>query len=446
MNIDAQENGYSLLIIGAGVDKTKGIDFPLANRLLSKIAVFCESDEDGSKFSSIIRSFLPKLQFGFSKLITQSINKITNKEIGQQKKLIEKISQATKEYNINSKDDNEKRMHKLGELLIKLFEKWYAISEAAILDDDIKQLINEIFKDKANDYLDSDEVIDIDKMSLSETFKSVLKYTLNESLQENDNKIAEVLCSEMLNIEDLLIEKFIGFYTNKTSDIKNYVYISWMLWAYLATQEKKVLEKYGNKSIPFYSNIPRSYKAITLNYTSFLERQLGKGNVVYFHGGLSSAIHMDQRSLTTIENYECLDIADFFNNDVKPNINIDDSDIRDSKVMIPALIPPLKIKPVLSTSYIEEWHKSIKWIHNANKIVIIGYSFNYADEHFNDIIRSNKNGKNIYIIAPDILSDNSLKNMHNIFSISPNDWRVKTLMNKNSKYKDNIFFNSSQSR
>ena len=75
---------------------------------------------------------------------------------------------------------------------------------------------------------------------------------------------------DMLNIEQLLIEKFLGFYNNKSSEIRNYIYIAWCLWAFLVHRQKQVLAAHDGKELPFYSGIPKGTNAITLNYTSFL--------------------------------------------------------------------------------------------------------------------------------------------------------------------------------
>ena len=87
----------------------------------------------------------------------------------------------------------------------------------------------------------------------------------------------------MLNIETLLIEKFLGFYNENPADIKNYIYISWSLWAYLVHKQQEVISK--NSSLPFYSQLHKDIKAVTLNYTYFLENQLTGNNVYTFMVG-----------------------------------------------------------------------------------------------------------------------------------------------------------------
>ena len=58
----------TVLIIGAGVDKTEGINMPLAMQLVPEIARFAE--EDGKEIENTIRSFLPGLRFSFNPTLT----------------------------------------------------------------------------------------------------------------------------------------------------------------------------------------------------------------------------------------------------------------------------------------------------------------------------------------------------------------------------------------
>ena len=404
----------TLLITGAGVDRTQGIDFPLAATLLPEIVAF--SNGSGKEIEAKLRKIIPGLQFRFTKLITKAIETISTREWSEQRPMIERLSSV-----VNSLSEDELKMKQHGELLIRLFNKLATVAKDAEIDSEIEELIKSVFADKADDYLGSDSILDISKMSLSETFKSVLKETLKMSLTNENHKIANALGVEMLNIENLLIEKFLGFYNNKQSEIKNYVYISWMLWAYLVHKEKIVLAEHSVDSLPFYSSIPKDWKALTLNYTSFLEKTLSKENVVYFHGGLSEYVRMDRRELSDIDSFADIDIIKFLDDNVKENVRFDENP-SDSKHVIPALVPPMKLKPVLSSNYIEKWHNASEWVKNAEIIVVVGYSFNEADEHFNDIIRQNFANKKVHIIAPDVTSEGCLRNFQKIFSVPVDEW------------------------
>ncbi len=56
----------NLLITGAGVDCTKGIEFPMAATLLPEIAAYIEGE--GKPVDQTLRSLLPTLRFTFASM------------------------------------------------------------------------------------------------------------------------------------------------------------------------------------------------------------------------------------------------------------------------------------------------------------------------------------------------------------------------------------------
>lgn len=423
-----------LLITGAGVDRSKGIDFPLANTLLGGITGFLTTEE-GKRIDEVLREMLPNMRFSFNSMIKTAVDKIVTREPNEQKKMIERVQKAIKGL---SEDD---KIHKHGMLIIKLFNKLVAIAENSNLDEDIENLIREVFPNKADVLIDSDSILDIHKLSLSDTFKEVLKITLRLGLEGKSHAVAEALGAEMLNIELLLIEKFLGFYNNKSADIKSYIYISWVLWAYLVFKQKEVIEalsKKRNAKMPFYGNLPTSLRAITLNYTSFLENQLGKENVIYFHGGLAEYVRMDTRELLEIENLNKLNLEDFLSSIIKPSIDVTNNNIEEQIHIIPSLVPPLRLKPILSYKYIELWAKASEWVQEAEHIVIVGYSFNSADEHFNDILRNLHPNKKIDIIDPGATTDHFKGRIEKIFGTPANQFVKNLVQGKTALKKGSI--------
>lgn len=63
-------------------------------------------------------------------------------------------------------------------MIIRLFNKLAAIAEQSQLDDETEALAREVFPNDADDLIDSDSIFDIHTLSLSDTFKTVLKRTL----------------------------------------------------------------------------------------------------------------------------------------------------------------------------------------------------------------------------------------------------------------------------
>jgi hypothetical protein len=384
------------LVIGAGVDKTKGIDMPLARQLIPEIAKF--SEEDGKEIEKIIKSFLPKLRFSFNKFIKDSIESIMQTDENKLNKIVNELENI---------DINEEKDKTLIELLKKLFEKVVTIQEGGKLDDETFEMIKKVFGEEIEKEIEDESIIEFSKISFTDSFKVVMEMVFKKNIEEPENPISKVLSLHFLDIESLLIKTFLGFYNEKLSDIKRYLYISWMLWAYLKTCENNVLENFSDDSFPFYSKIPEDFRVISFNYTTFLSKVLNSDSYLYFHGSLNEYLRLEVRDLLDFEGNSVLENL---NEIVKPNI-----DLEKGKYVIPAIIPPLKLKPVLSNKFIKTWYKASEWIKESEKVVIIGYSFNYADEHFNDIIRTYRN-KQFYIVDPD--AENLKKKLERIFMLN----------------------------
>ena len=57
----------------------------------------------------------------------------------------------------------------------------------------------------------------------------------------------------------------------------------------------------------------------------------------------------------------------------------------------------------------------------ANHIVVVGYSFNNADEHFNDILR-NYPGRRVDIVVPEATTPEFVARMEKVFGTSVNQY------------------------
>ena len=76
--------------------------------------------------------------------------------------------------------------------------------------------------------------------------------------------------------------------------------------------------------------------------------------------------------------------------------------LSENRYYLPSIVPPLAFKPLISLEYLENWYNASKAIEDTERIIVIGYSFNYADEHFNDLIRKKAFNKKLIVINPDI--------------------------------------------
>ena len=403
-----------LLILGAGVDRTTGIDFPLANTLLTDVTRYL--DGPGKEVETALRNMLPGLRFSFNSMIARAVDKIATREPHEQRAMVQRVQDA-----IAHLGADQEAIRKHGELIIRLFNKLASIAQESQLDADTEALIREVFPKDADELIDSDSILDIHKLSLSDTFKTVLKRTLKLGLSSERHEVAAALGADMLNIETLLIEKFLGFYNDKPAEIKNYLYIAWALWAYLVAKQREVLEAHAASPLPFYGKMPDDLRAITLNYTAFLEQSLGAAKTIYFHGGLGDYVRMDTRDLLPVDDILNCDPAKFIRDVVTPNVDVSADDLRHQRHVIPALVPPLRLKPILSHRYIELWSQASDWVKQAEHVIVVGYSFNNADEHFNDILRCHPD-RRIDIVVPEATSKQFVARMEKVFGTAANQF------------------------
>ena len=124
--------------------------------------------------------------------------------------------------------------------------------------------------------------------------------------------------------------------------------------------------------------------------------------------------------------------------DIVNKIVIEKNDFSKGKYFIPAIIPPLKMKPILSKEFIDIWYKSSKMIKEAEKIIIVGYSFNPVDDHFNDLIRKDKSKKNKITIIVDPKPQTILLRIDKIYGYKKEDFVQKEFNGKKVYVKDNL--------
>ncbi|MBZ0184476.1 MAG: hypothetical protein K8F60_18600 [Melioribacteraceae bacterium] len=401
-----------LLVLGAGVEKSKGIDMPLANELVPQIRDFLYNKEIGQNVDKALRKIIKGLRFSYDDFIKKAIDKLASEFKKEVNTIIYSVNKAKQNDKLTEEDN------KLADIILNLLGKIQKLQTDVQLDEETVQLILEVF----NDISISDEsIVDLGRLSFSDTFEIVMKRILEKSIDEPNHNVLKHIYKNLMDIENLLLKHFIGFYNENETDIKKYLYISWTLWAYLVWKEKEVYNADPNK-IPFYSKLPENIEIITFNYTSFAMKYNKESK--YFHGNLSKYIRLDNRGESEIDDYNNLNIVGFIENIVNENI-----DFTSNRYVIPSIIPPLRLKPVLSNNFIKIWYESVKTIENSDKIIIAGYSFNYADEHFNDLIRKNKE-KKITIIDPN--TSNIVNNIKRIFAYSEDDYTKNTIQNKKS--------------
>jgi hypothetical protein len=110
------------------------------------------------------------------------------------------------------------------------------------------------------------------------------------------------------------------------------------------------------------------------------------------------------------------------NNELTMVVDSDrDRDRTDLKQWFDELWSPLRLKPILSHRYISLWSQASDWVQEAKHIVVVGYSFNNADEHFNDILRVHPDRHND-VIAPEAVTNYFLSRMEKVFGTAASQY------------------------
>lgn len=407
------------IVLGAGVDANIGM--PLTGELIPKLAEYATTDE-GRVLDVQLRSVLPRLMFRFEDFYRKTIDRFAdefNREMG--------IIKDSISHELSSNQELSEEERKMGNLIIILMDKLIGMRERTTIDANTQELIREVLGEEV--LVDDDSLIDYSKIVFTDTFKSVLRTILQKSMNNSRHPILRHVYRNILDIEQLFMKYFIGFYTNQESLMKSYIYITWMLWGFLVSEEKRIFETKGDDyvNLPLYSQLRANpeWNIISFNYTTFAS-QFTNNQTIYFHGCLRDYIEIETKISSTIgeEEYSEINVVEFFENNIKPNIDFTSTNRR---YTIPSFLPPLKIKPVLGKKFITDWYNAARAIDGSDKIIIIGYSFNVSDEHFNGILRDCQQ-KNIIIIDTDL--NTILQRLASVIGVDPTRKTQRTIQGK----------------
>ncbi len=68
----------NLLILGAGVEKSEGIDMPLANELVPQIRNFIHNDKTGKEVDNVLRGIIKGLRFSYDDFIKRTADELAS--------------------------------------------------------------------------------------------------------------------------------------------------------------------------------------------------------------------------------------------------------------------------------------------------------------------------------------------------------------------------------
>lgn len=248
---------------------------------------------------------------------------------------------------------------------------------------------------------DAEPIIDPQKITLSHTPAAALRSVFQQALargqdfSRRERQVLELFIVSTSNIEELLSHYFTLYTVGKHSDQKTFLYIAWLLWAYLRLRSAGR----SSRTSSLYSRLPGlGGDVITFNYTDFFVGPM-ETRVKYFHGRLDRYLRVDDRTSVATDALKAAasvdGVVEFFD-----QVRLDVAQI--PQVDFPAIVPPISFKPVMSREQLLVWADADQCLQRADEVVIVGYSFATADEHFNDLLRKTPPSCRVFVVNPDL--------------------------------------------
>ena len=382
-----EASARTVVVLGAGVDTSAGFSNPCS--LVPKITEWLETDE-GKAVDAALRKLLKGLRFSYAKFVDNAIERLAH-DLDRERETI--CSRVTQELEQNDHLDEGQR--KMGQLIVRLFHKITEVKDGAAIDEETEELIREVTGIDPTE----ETIIDFSHVNYTKTFEDIVKYILQTTLHDTENPILRHVYTNLLDIGQLLAQHFYGFFTNKPSEIKTYLYIAWTLWAYLVHEEQTVVSDTGiEDSLPVYGHLngKEQVQVITFNYTTLAAN--ASPSTIYFNGNLTDYVDIENKNDLQVDDIHGIDLVRFFQDRLSEELSLEGDRLA---IPIPSFMPPLKLKPVISGKYVTTWYRTAEALAHAQRILILGHSLHGGDAFFNDMLRANRHAE-IIVVGRDL--------------------------------------------
>lgn len=377
-----------VFILGAGADVGFGIP-PMAT-LLRQLAAFAKSD--GEPIHKYLRSQLKGMQFTFDAYAGDQSNDMLRQLLSSDNQQLIEILRTTA-FHLRA-DDRAAPM-------APLLERLSTIGENNQLPGEVATALA-VFGGSNEDVSGGEAIIDPGKHALTRTATQALRQAfllaldIQDGYSDEQRERVQYFVDATSNIEELLSLHFARYILGEVREQKKFLYIIWMLWAFL--RFKSTQRPTAKASI--YDQFPSlSGKIITFNYTDFFQARTLR-DVCYFHGRLSEYLQLDTRAV--VRDTPLLTGATTPQGIVRflESVRLDLT--KPQMIDVPSIVPPIAFKPVTSREQLLTWAAADQLIQEASTAVVVGYSFAMADEHFNDLLRHANPDLKVVVVNPDL--------------------------------------------
>lgn len=382
-----------VFVLGAGVDRVFGL--PLLNTLFRDLGEFARGP--GKGINTAIRKHAKPLPLDLQTYGGDQAENLGQKLLGSNPELLQRIIAALDKHH----DATNPRVDTVRTLMRKLS----VIANENELNETIMAELSRLAGQAGTGATDT--LLDPNHIAFRPAAREAIKTVFTEAVTEIPDltpeeraAFAEVI-TLLSNFEELMAELFTGYFTQHIPSQRKYFYLAWLLWACIRHKEEAARSK---RDLSFYKTLSdlraRGDNIVTFNYTDFFDDRTRPRNG-YFHGDCKAFIRfrtrefvmndVELKNATTLERMESFIAGLTVDWKAEPPL-----------VSLPAIVPPLAMKPIICTEYLDRWYECGQTIKKAKTIVIVGYSFSVADEHFNDLIRKGNRQAKLVVVDPSL--------------------------------------------
>ncbi len=377
----------SVVILGAGADVP--FKLPTVPDLVRDLAGFCRTD--GKKVDRALRKKVPHVRLNFERVGGDMGDALVSRLFDHPEDVVPSLASIRKRLTGDSASGP------VGEVIDSLCK----MAESNRVDAKLVERLANATGDSAYGG-SSENVLDPSRLALTPLVRNAIRQSFDQvlvstgDLTSKERGFLEEIVLATSSIEDLLASQFARFSYGGLPERRTYLYLAWILWAFLRIRSTSA--QIPSKSI--YDSL-RDVRppVVTFNYTNFFGKPLDR-SVLYFHGRLDRFLRFDDRQVITnsrslrqaVDSDSVIEFFDHVRLDVAQGSGLD----------LPAIVPPITFKPLMSRDQLLVWAETDALLQKANRILIVGYSFAQADEHFQSLLRSSSAAARIVVVNPDL--------------------------------------------
>lgn len=379
-----------LVVLGAGADVPLG--FPTVADLGRSLTSFANGD--GAEIDAALRLRLKNLRFHLGMVVGDAGEELVRRLFEDPQSLGASLR------SIRSKMGDAEARGPVGEVLDQLCDMADKNETSPELARRLGAMVGREVQAGERGLL-----LDPRRLALDPVVREVIRSTFEQVLltgvlSSQEREFVGAVVAATSNIEELLATLFLGFAAQGLlAEKKKYLYLVWLLWAYIRVRSIECVQSGRESVCQVIANL--GVPVITFNYTDFFY-QAGRDRVCHFHGSHRAYLKLDERIEVDNDKYLLgADSVSAIARVIRDRLRLDvtAADALD----VPAIVPPLSFKPVMSPDRLRAWSRADSMIQRARSIVIIGYSFSQVDAHFNALLRGAPDDASIVTVNPDVI-------------------------------------------